>query len=75
MMRIKSVALNESSITRVLDLHTPPSAMEASGSGQSSGGYKKRMFIDLDSIESEDEEESGSSKTPKLITVKLEKID
>ncbi|GJV58098.1 replication protein A 70 kDa DNA-binding subunit B [Tanacetum coccineum] len=33
--RIKSVALNESSITRVLDLHTLPSAMEASGSGQS----------------------------------------
>ncbi|GJV58096.1 replication protein A 70 kDa DNA-binding subunit B [Tanacetum coccineum] len=71
--RIKSVAFNESSITRVLDLHTPPSAMEASGSGLSSGGDKKRVFIDLDSIESEDEEASGSSKTPKLITVKIEK--
>ncbi|GJR31691.1 replication protein A 70 kDa DNA-binding subunit B [Tanacetum coccineum] len=69
--RIKSVALNESSITRVLDLHTPPSAMEASGSGQSSDGDKKRVFIDLDSIASEDEKESGSSKTPKLITALL----
>ncbi|GJV58097.1 replication protein A 70 kDa DNA-binding subunit B [Tanacetum coccineum] len=37
------------------------------------GGDKKRVFIDLDSIESEDEEASGSSKTPKLITVKIEK--
>ncbi|GJV15048.1 replication protein A 70 kDa DNA-binding subunit B [Tanacetum coccineum] len=73
--RIKSVALNESSITRVMDLHTPPSGMEASGSGQSSGGDKKRVFIDLDSIESEDEDESGSSKTPKLISVKIEKED
>ncbi|GJV15049.1 replication protein A 70 kDa DNA-binding subunit B [Tanacetum coccineum] len=73
--RIKSVALNESSITRVMDLHTPPSGMEASGSGQSSGGDKKRVFIDLDSIESEDEDESGSSKIPKLISVKIEKED
>ncbi|GKC56720.1 replication protein A 70 kDa DNA-binding subunit B [Tanacetum coccineum] len=69
----KSVALNELSITSVLDLHTPPSGMEASGSGQSSGGDKKRVFIDLNSIESEDEDESGSSKTPKQISVKIEK--
>ncbi|GJZ99521.1 replication protein A 70 kDa DNA-binding subunit B [Tanacetum coccineum] len=34
----------------------------------------KRFMFKL-CIESEDEEESGSSKTPKLITVKLEKID
>ncbi|GJV59329.1 replication protein A 70 kDa DNA-binding subunit B [Tanacetum coccineum] len=73
--RNKSVALKESSITRVLDLHTPPSVMEASVSGESSGGDKKRVFIDLDSIEIEDEEESGSSKTPKLISVKIEKED
>nr|GEY41408.1 hypothetical protein [Tanacetum cinerariifolium] len=66
--RIKSVTLNESSITRVLDLKSPSS--KVSDSGQSLGRDKKRVWIDLDDIESKEEDESGSSKTLKLISVK-----
>nr|GFC26298.1 hypothetical protein [Tanacetum cinerariifolium] len=42
-------------------------------SGGSSGS--KRVFFDMDEIDSEDDEEGSSNKTPKLVTVKVEKED
>ncbi|GKC53137.1 hypothetical protein Tco_1075882, partial [Tanacetum coccineum] len=61
---IKSTNLNDPSLDHVLNIQTPSSGMKASGSGQSSGS--KRVFIDLDDIESEVDEGGSSSKTPKL---------
>ncbi|GJV44260.1 hypothetical protein Tco_1428796 [Tanacetum coccineum] len=48
--------------------------VEASGSSQSSGSDKKQVWIDLDDIDSEEEDEGGSiSKILKLVSVKIEK--
>lgn len=47
--------------------------MEAFGSGQSSNGEKKLVFIDLDEIESDEENEGTNSKALKLVQVKTEK--
>ncbi|GJZ14392.1 hypothetical protein Tco_0549622 [Tanacetum coccineum] len=52
---------------------TPTSGNEASGSGKSSGS--KRVFIDLDDIDGEEDKEGRANKTPKLLTVKVEKED
>nr|GEZ79205.1 hypothetical protein [Tanacetum cinerariifolium] len=43
------------------------------GSGGSSG--IKRVFIDLDDFESDEDEGGSSNKTPKLVAVKVEKED
>ncbi|GJV09204.1 hypothetical protein Tco_1346860 [Tanacetum coccineum] len=70
---IKSTNLNDPSLDHVLDMQTLSSGMKASGSGQSSSS--KRVFIDLDDIESEVDEGGSSSKTPKLVSVMVEKED
>ncbi|GKD33252.1 hypothetical protein Tco_1248761 [Tanacetum coccineum] len=54
-----------------LDGETPTSGNEASRLGESSGS--KRLFIDLDDVDSEEDEEGRANKTPKLVTVKVEK--
>nr|GEW08635.1 replication protein A 70 kDa DNA-binding subunit B [Tanacetum cinerariifolium] len=56
-----------------LDDEIPTSRNEASGSGESSGS--KRVFIDLDDIDSEEYEEGRANKTDKLLTIKVEKED
>ncbi|GKE58597.1 replication protein A 70 kDa DNA-binding subunit B, partial [Tanacetum coccineum] len=71
--RIKVTNLGDDSVNRVLDMQTPTSGNEASGSGESSGS--KRVFIDLDDIDSDEDEEVRANKTPKLLTVKVEKED
>ncbi|GJX01472.1 replication protein A 70 kDa DNA-binding subunit B, partial [Tanacetum coccineum] len=55
------------------DEEIPTSGNEASGSGESSGS--KRVFIDLYDIDSDEDEEVRANKTPKLLTVKVEKED
>lgn len=49
--------------------------VDAAGSAQSSVGQNKRVFIDLDEIESEPEDEGKNYKFPKLVQVKMEKED
>nr|GEV79424.1 hypothetical protein [Tanacetum cinerariifolium] len=63
---------NDSDINCVIDMDTSNSGNEGSGSGGSSG--RKRVFIDLDEIDSEEDEEGSSNKTPKLVTVKNSRI-
>ncbi|GJY49457.1 hypothetical protein Tco_0439413 [Tanacetum coccineum] len=69
----KSHQLSDPSLSRILDMQTPTSGNEASGLGESSGS--KRLFIDLDDVDSEEDEEGRANKTPKLVTVKVEKED
>ncbi|GJT61660.1 hypothetical protein Tco_1005193 [Tanacetum coccineum] len=71
--QIKVSNLGDHSLNHVLDMQTPTSGNEASGSGESSGS--KRVFIDLDDIDSEEDKECRANKTPKLLTVKVEKED
>ncbi|GKE72529.1 hypothetical protein Tco_1534570 [Tanacetum coccineum] len=71
--QIKVTNLGDDSVNRVLDMQTPTSGNEASGSGESSGS--KRVFIDLDDIDSNEDEEVRANKTPKMLTVKVEKED
>ncbi|GJU57120.1 hypothetical protein Tco_1234886 [Tanacetum coccineum] len=71
--RIKVTNLGDNSVNRVLDMQTPTSGNEASRSGESSGS--KRVFIDLDDIDSDEDEEGKANKTPKLLIVKVEKED
>ncbi|GJS78583.1 hypothetical protein Tco_0728464 [Tanacetum coccineum] len=51
--RIKVTNLGDDSVNRVLDMQTPTSGNEASGSCESSGS--KRVFIDLDDIDSDED--------------------
>ncbi|GJS43525.1 hypothetical protein Tco_0568568 [Tanacetum coccineum] len=71
--QIKVTNFGDPSLSRVLDMQTPTIGNEASGSGESSGS--KRVFIDLDDVDSEEYEEGIANKTPKLVTVKVEKED
>nr|GEU75166.1 retrovirus-related Pol polyprotein from transposon TNT 1-94 [Tanacetum cinerariifolium] len=71
--QIKVTNLGDHSLNRVLNMQTPNSGNEASGSGESSGS--KRVFIDLDDIDSEEDKEGRANKTHKLLTVKVEKED
>ncbi|GKB10199.1 replication protein A 70 kDa DNA-binding subunit B [Tanacetum coccineum] len=71
--RLKHTNGNDSDINRVIDMDTPNKENEGSGSGGSSGS--KRVFIDLDDIESDEDEGGSSNKTPKLVVVKVEKED
>nr|GEY59523.1 replication protein A 70 kDa DNA-binding subunit B [Tanacetum cinerariifolium] len=62
------------SLNRVLEMRTPSTEMGASGSASSSG--RKRVFIDLDEIDSEDEVEGcNNSNIHKIVRVKVEKED
>nr|GEW50918.1 replication protein A 70 kDa DNA-binding subunit B [Tanacetum cinerariifolium] len=69
--QIKVTNFGDHSLNHALDMQTPTSGIEASGSGKSSDS--KRVFIDLDDIDSEKDEEGRSNKTPKLLTVKVKK--
>ncbi|GKB42796.1 replication protein A 70 kDa DNA-binding subunit B [Tanacetum coccineum] len=71
--RIKVTNLGDDNVNRVLDMQTPTSGNEASRSGESYG--IKRVFIDLDDFDSDEDEEVRANKTPKLLTVKVEKED
>ncbi|GJW17391.1 hypothetical protein Tco_0024827 [Tanacetum coccineum] len=71
--RLKHTNNNDSDINRVINMDTPNKEDKGSGSGGSSG--IKRVFIDLDDIESDEDEGGISYKTPKLVAVKLEKED
>ncbi|GJZ27883.1 replication protein A 70 kDa DNA-binding subunit B [Tanacetum coccineum] len=71
--KLKANNFSDSSLSRVLDMQTPTNGSEALGSGQSSGS--KRVFINLDEIDSEKDKEGRANKTPKLVTVKVEKED
>ncbi|GJY62178.1 hypothetical protein Tco_0462835, partial [Tanacetum coccineum] len=71
--QIKVTNFGDPSLSRLLDMQTPTSGNEASGSGETSG--RKRVFIDLDDVDSEEDEEGSHNKTPKLVTVKDEKED
>ncbi|KAL6531004.1 hypothetical protein OROHE_014486 [Orobanche hederae] len=64
---IKTTKFNDPNITCVLDMQTPSKETKASGSGKSSDGEKKRIFIDLDDIDSDEENGGSNSKTPKLV--------
>nr|GEX08516.1 hypothetical protein [Tanacetum cinerariifolium] len=65
--QIKVTNLGDHSLNRVLSMQTPNNGNEALGSGESSAS--KRVFIDLDDIDSEEDEEGRANKTPKLLTV------
>ncbi|GKC33013.1 replication protein A 70 kDa DNA-binding subunit B [Tanacetum coccineum] len=71
--QLKLANFSDPNLSRVLDMQTPTSGNVASGSGGSFGS--KRVFIDLDDIESEEDEGGSTNKTPKLVTVKVEKED
>ncbi|GKE16490.1 hypothetical protein Tco_1424067 [Tanacetum coccineum] len=71
--QIKVTNLGDHSLNCVLDIQTPTSGNEASGLGESSGS--KRVFINLDDVDSEEDEEGRANKTTKLLTVKVEKED
>ncbi|GJU86869.1 replication protein A 70 kDa DNA-binding subunit B [Tanacetum coccineum] len=71
--RLKHTNNNDSDINRVINMDTPNKEDKGLGSGGSSG--IKRVFIDLDDIESDEDEGGISYKTPKLVAVKLEKED
>lgn len=71
--QVKRTNLSYTDVTRVLDMQTPPKDVMASGSGQHDGNDKKRVFIDLDDIDSDSEGERSNKKTPKLVEVKVEK--
>ncbi|GKA34772.1 replication protein A 70 kDa DNA-binding subunit B [Tanacetum coccineum] len=95
--QLKLTNFSDLNLSRVLDMQTPTSGNEASGSGGSSGSKRvfidlddveseedkgsggsfgsKRVFIDLDDIESEEDEGGSTNKTPKMVTVKVEKED
>nr|GEU57118.1 hypothetical protein [Tanacetum cinerariifolium] len=62
-------------LNRVIDMETPNSGNEGLGSGSGGSSVNKRVFIDLDDIDSEEDEGGSSIKTPKLVTVKVEKED
>jgi hypothetical protein len=72
----------DTSVTRQLDLQSPPVTLkasasgscEASGSAESSGSKKRRVVVDLDDIDSEPEDEAGKYDQ-KLVQVKIEPED
>nr|GEY22720.1 hypothetical protein [Tanacetum cinerariifolium] len=72
-MRLKHTNHNDSDINRVIDMDTPNKDNEGSGLGGSSSS--KRVFIDLDDIESDEDKGGSSNKTRKLVAVKVEKED
>ncbi|GJY32520.1 replication protein A 70 kDa DNA-binding subunit B [Tanacetum coccineum] len=65
---IKKVNMHDSSVNRVLDMETP--SKDGSGSGESSGVKNRRMFIDLDELDTESEDEEGNSNTEDFVKVK-----
>nr|GEX90122.1 hypothetical protein [Tanacetum cinerariifolium] len=71
--RMKSTNGNDSDINRVIDMDMSNSGNEGSGSGSGGSSGSKRVFIDFDEIHSEEDEEGISNKTPKLVTVNVEK--
>ncbi|GJQ89676.1 putative PIF1 DNA helicase/replication protein A1-like protein [Tanacetum coccineum] len=70
---IKKVNMHDSSVNRVLDMETP--SKDGSGSGESSGVKKRRVFIDLDELDTESEDEEGNSNTEDFVKVKVEPED
>nr|GEW68868.1 replication protein A 70 kDa DNA-binding subunit B [Tanacetum cinerariifolium] len=59
-----------------LVLEMPPQSIEMGASGSASGFGRKRVFVDLDEIDCEDEVEGcNSSNIQKIIRVKVEKED
>ncbi|GJS94499.1 replication protein A 70 kDa DNA-binding subunit B [Tanacetum coccineum] len=67
---IEKVNMHDSSVNRVLDMETP--SKDGSGSGESSGVKKRRVFIDLDELDTESEDEEGNSNTEDFVKVKVE---
>nr|GFB72070.1 hypothetical protein [Tanacetum cinerariifolium] len=64
----------DNSLNRVLEMRTPSTEIGASGSASGSG--RKRVFIGLDEIDSEDEVEGcNSSNIQKIVRVKVVKED
>nr|GEW78562.1 replication protein A 70 kDa DNA-binding subunit B [Tanacetum cinerariifolium] len=64
----------DDSLNRVLEMHTPSTKIGVSGS--TSGSGSKRVFINLDDIDSEDGVEGcNSSNIQKIVCVKVEKED
>ena len=69
-----SESVSGSKKNRVVDLESPSTTVEASGSAESSGSKKRRVVVDLDDIESEPEDESGTFNQ-ELVQVKIEPED
>ncbi|GKB58766.1 hypothetical protein Tco_0914952 [Tanacetum coccineum] len=67
---IKKVNMHDSSVNRVLDMETP--SKDGSGSRESLGVKKRRVFIDLDELDTESEDEKGNSNTKDFVKVKVE---
>nr|GEZ49782.1 hypothetical protein [Tanacetum cinerariifolium] len=64
----------DNSLNRVLEMRTPSTEMGASRLASGSG--RKRVFIELDEIDSEDEVKGcNSSNIQKIVRVKVEKVD
>ncbi|GJU21851.1 replication protein A 70 kDa DNA-binding subunit B [Tanacetum coccineum] len=67
---VRKVNMRDSSVSRVLDMKTP--SKEASGSGESSGTKQRRVFIDLDELDTESEDDEGNFNAEDFVNVKLE---
>ncbi|GKC51782.1 replication protein A 70 kDa DNA-binding subunit B [Tanacetum coccineum] len=68
---ISKVNMRDSSVSRVLDMKTPSKEL-ASGSGESSGTKKRRVFIDVDELDTESEDDEGNSNAEDFVKVKVE---
>ncbi|GKD61892.1 hypothetical protein Tco_1299401 [Tanacetum coccineum] len=67
---IRKVNMCDSSLNRVLDMKTP--SKEAFGSGKSSGSKKRRVFIDLDELDTDSEDDQSNSNNEDFVKVKVE---
>ncbi|GJQ89093.1 ATP-dependent DNA helicase PIF1-like protein [Tanacetum coccineum] len=64
------VNMCDSSINRVLDMKTP--SKDGSGRRESSGAKKWHVFIDLDDLDTESEDDEGNSNAEDIVKVKVE---